>query len=167
MCVVRGSASRPCLLAHRSPGLKEEDSSPTRNGYKVRSFQAAIAAIHEHDKPIRSGKEAIKVRTAWSPLNRTTYCTIQLRGIGLGIANRIDFFLQGKEYVCTRVRGDVSYSLLVFNRTRHRTSKQRRACWRSKHSKKYRESGEPATCDLGLMLPASLFFAGNERQQIS
>ncbi|KAI0249051.1 hypothetical protein BJV78DRAFT_1378383 [Lactifluus subvellereus] len=61
--------------------LKEEDSSPTRNAYKIRSFQVAIAAVHEHDKPIRSGKEAIK-----------------LRGIGLGIANRIDFFLQGKEY---------------------------------------------------------------------
>ena len=26
-------------------GLKEEDSSPTRNAYKVRSFQVAIAAI--------------------------------------------------------------------------------------------------------------------------
>ncbi|KAI0301229.1 hypothetical protein B0F90DRAFT_1628793, partial [Multifurca ochricompacta] len=51
------------------------------NAYKVRSFQVAIAAILEHDKPIKSGQEAIK-----------------LRGIGLGIANRIDFFLQGKEY---------------------------------------------------------------------
>ncbi|KAH9057523.1 hypothetical protein EDB87DRAFT_1686253 [Lactarius vividus] len=61
--------------------LKEEDSSPTRNAYKVRSFQVALAAIHEHNKPICSGQEAIK-----------------LRGIGLGIANRIDFFLQGKEY---------------------------------------------------------------------
>lgn len=61
--------------------LKEEDSSPTRNAYKVRSFQVAIAAIHKHDKPIRSGQEAI-----------------ELRGIGLGIANRIDFYLQGKEY---------------------------------------------------------------------
>jgi hypothetical protein len=28
----------------------------------------------------------------------------QLRGIGLGIANRIDFFLQGKEHVCRRVQ---------------------------------------------------------------
>ncbi|KAH8984406.1 hypothetical protein EDB92DRAFT_2000020 [Lactarius akahatsu] len=61
--------------------LKEENSSPTRNAYKVRSFQVALAAIYEHNKPIRSGQEAIK-----------------LRGIGLGIANRIDFFLQGKEY---------------------------------------------------------------------
>ncbi|KAI9452760.1 hypothetical protein BJY52DRAFT_1214436 [Lactarius psammicola] len=66
MCVVR---------------LKEEDTSPTRNAYKIRSFQVAIAAIYEHNKPIRSGYEAIK-----------------LRGIGFGIANRIDFFLQGKEY---------------------------------------------------------------------
>ncbi|KAI0000285.1 hypothetical protein BJV77DRAFT_973130 [Russula vinacea] len=61
--------------------LKEEDSSPSRNGYKVRSYQVAIAAINDHKKPILSGQEAIK-----------------LRGIGLGIANRIDFFLQGKEY---------------------------------------------------------------------
>ncbi|KAH9983020.1 hypothetical protein BJV74DRAFT_55786 [Russula compacta] len=61
--------------------LKEEHSSPTRNSYKIRSFQLAIAAIHGHNSPIRSGKEAIT-----------------LRGIGLGIANRIDFFLQGKEY---------------------------------------------------------------------
>lgn len=61
--------------------LKEENSSPTRNAYKVRSFQNAIATIYEHEKPIRSGKEASK-----------------LRGIGSGIANRIDFFLQGKEY---------------------------------------------------------------------
>ncbi|KAF8491177.1 hypothetical protein F5888DRAFT_1737354 [Russula emetica] len=61
--------------------LKEEDSSPSRNGYKIRSFQTAIATIYEHKKPIRSGQEAIK-----------------LRGIGLGIANRIDFFLRGKEY---------------------------------------------------------------------
>ncbi|KAI9443613.1 hypothetical protein H4582DRAFT_1209230 [Lactarius indigo] len=61
--------------------LKEEVSSPTRNAYKIRSFRVALVAICEHDKPIRSGKGAIK-----------------LRGIGLGIANRIDFFLQGKEY---------------------------------------------------------------------
>src|SRR6266702_2111247 len=67
MCVVRGSASWSCLLAHRPPGLKEEDSSPTRNAYKVRSFQVAIAAIHGHDKPIRSGQEAIKVRPCIVP----------------------------------------------------------------------------------------------------
>lgn len=42
-------------------GLKEEDSSLTRNAYKVRSYQVALAAIHQHDKPIRSGQEAIKV----------------------------------------------------------------------------------------------------------
>lgn len=43
-------------------GLKEEDSSPKRNAYKVRSYQVALAAIHQHDKPIRSGQEATKVR---------------------------------------------------------------------------------------------------------
>lgn len=48
-------------LAHR-PGLQEEDSSPSRNAYKIRSFQSAIAAIHEHKKPICSGEDAIKVR---------------------------------------------------------------------------------------------------------
>jgi hypothetical protein len=44
------------------PGLKEEDSSPSRNAYKIRSFQSAIAVIDEHKEPILSGKEAIKVR---------------------------------------------------------------------------------------------------------
>lgn len=43
-------------------GLNEEDSSPTRNAYKIRSYQVALAAIHQHDKPIHSGKEATKVR---------------------------------------------------------------------------------------------------------
>ncbi|KAI9507621.1 hypothetical protein F5148DRAFT_1203438 [Russula earlei] len=77
----------PCALSSqrvtdpRILGLKEEDSSPSRNAYKIRSYQVAIAAIHQHNKPISSGKEATKIR-----------------GIGLGIANRIDFFLQGKEY---------------------------------------------------------------------
>ena len=42
-------------------GMKEEDSSPTRNAYKVRSYQLAIAAIHQHGKSIHSGQEAIKV----------------------------------------------------------------------------------------------------------
>lgn len=46
----------------RCPGLKEEDSSPSRNAYKIRSFQTAIAAIYEHKERIRSGQEAIKVR---------------------------------------------------------------------------------------------------------
>ena len=50
------------ILILVSLGLKEEDSSPTRNAYKVRSYQVAIAAIHQHDKPIRSGKEATEVR---------------------------------------------------------------------------------------------------------
>jgi hypothetical protein len=44
-----------------SLGLKEEDTSPTRNAYKVRSYQVALAAIYQHDKPIRSGQEAIEV----------------------------------------------------------------------------------------------------------
>lgn len=43
-------------------GLNEEDSSPTRNAYKIRSYQVALAAVYQHDKPIRSGKEATKVR---------------------------------------------------------------------------------------------------------
>ena len=43
-------------------GLREEDSSPSRNAYKMRSYQVAIAAIHGHERPIRSGQEAIKVR---------------------------------------------------------------------------------------------------------
>ena len=40
-----------------------------------------------------------------SPLPSTSVVTLpfQLRGIGVGIANRIDFFLQGKDYVCRSV----------------------------------------------------------------
>ncbi|KAI0269982.1 hypothetical protein BC834DRAFT_819418, partial [Gloeopeniophorella convolvens] len=51
------------------------------NAYKVRSFQRAIAAVYQHGKPITSGQEAAK-----------------LCGIGPGIANRIEWFLQGPEY---------------------------------------------------------------------
>jgi hypothetical protein len=58
VCVARRRVSLLNILS----GLKEEDSSPTRNKYKVRTFQNAIATIHEHDKPIRSGEEASKVR---------------------------------------------------------------------------------------------------------
>ena len=56
-----GSSGIVLWLISSLSGLKEEDSSPTRNKYKVRSFQVALAAIYEHDKPIRSGKEAIEV----------------------------------------------------------------------------------------------------------
>lgn len=37
---------------------------------------------------------------------------LQLRGIGLGIATRIDSFLQGKEYVCRRVQAVLDICLL-------------------------------------------------------
>jgi hypothetical protein len=57
-----------------SLGLNTENSSPTRNGYKVRSYQVALAAIHQHDEPIRSGKDAIKVRYQY-PSRRTTFHT--------------------------------------------------------------------------------------------
>jgi hypothetical protein len=60
MYVVRVAVVYSLLIVQ--PGLKEENSSPTRNAYKVRSFQNAIATIYEHEKPIRSGKEASKVR---------------------------------------------------------------------------------------------------------
>ncbi|KAI0312060.1 hypothetical protein OF83DRAFT_692087 [Amylostereum chailletii] len=60
---------------------KEEDTSSERNAYKVRSFNLAIAAISQLDKPLLSGQEAMK-----------------LRGIGRGIAERIDLYLQGTDF---------------------------------------------------------------------
>lgn len=97
----------------RRPGLKEEDSSPSRNGYKTRSFRSAIAAIYEHKEPIRSGKEAIKVRPLAPSTLTPLFMPPQLRGVGLGIANRIEFFLQGKEDVCRRVQAGAPDICLV------------------------------------------------------
>ncbi|KAI0039779.1 Nucleotidyltransferase [Auriscalpium vulgare] len=61
--------------------VADEESSPARNGYKVRSFQIAISALRQEKQKIASGQEAMK-----------------LRGIGVGIAERIDMHLAGKEY---------------------------------------------------------------------
>ncbi|KAA1469671.1 Nucleotidyltransferase [Dentipellis sp. KUC8613] len=61
--------------------MKEEDASPLRNAYKVRSFQNAIKAIAQLDHDLASGADALK-----------------LNGIGSSIAFRIDLFLEGKEY---------------------------------------------------------------------
>ncbi|KAI0031926.1 hypothetical protein K488DRAFT_36065, partial [Vararia minispora EC-137] len=51
------------------------------NAYKVRSYLAAINAIRNAQQPITSGKDAAK-----------------LKGVGPGIAERVDIFLQGKDY---------------------------------------------------------------------
>ena len=58
----------------------------------------------------------------------------QLRGIGLGIANRIDFFLQGKEYVCRRVQAGAPASFLILNHL-YRTKGGRTVSWLSKRLK--------------------------------
>ena len=69
------SNSRPHLsLLIVNQGLKEENSSPTRNQYKVRSFQNAIASIYEHNKPISSGKEASKVLPRVVSSSDLLYC---------------------------------------------------------------------------------------------
>lgn len=59
----------------------------------------------------------------------------QLRGIGLGIANRIDFFLKGKEYVCRRVRAGAPASFLMFHHL-YRMRDGRTVSWLSKSFKR-------------------------------
>jgi hypothetical protein len=53
--------------------------------------------------PFAPGRRPSKYATSTIDLD-PLFMPPQLRGIGLGIANRIDFFLQGKEYVCRRVQ---------------------------------------------------------------
>ncbi|KAI0064124.1 Nucleotidyltransferase [Artomyces pyxidatus] len=69
------------IIALLNRCIQEEEASPTRNGYKIRSFLSAITAIRSYPRPIRSGQEAMK-----------------LKGIGFGIADRIDLHLSGKQY---------------------------------------------------------------------
>ncbi|KAG1746034.1 uncharacterized protein EDB91DRAFT_1246158 [Suillus paluster] len=68
------------LLQMLSQNLEHENSSPNRNAYKVRAFARAIEAIG-----------ALGGACAESDC-------IQLKGVGVGISNRIDAFLSGKEY---------------------------------------------------------------------
>jgi hypothetical protein len=61
----------------------------------------------------------------------------QLRGIGPGIANRIDFFLQGKEYVCRRVQaGEPDICLLLILHHLYRTRHGGTVSWSSKRFKR-------------------------------
>lgn len=65
-----------------SQSLEHEDSSPDRNVYKVRAFARAIEAIGALEEPVRNVAEVKK-----------------LKGVGVGISNRIDAFLSGKHHV--------------------------------------------------------------------
>lgn len=65
-----------------SQSLKQEDSSPDRNVYKVRAFARAIEAIGALEEPVLNVAEVKK-----------------LKGVGVGISNRIDAFLSGKDHV--------------------------------------------------------------------
>jgi hypothetical protein len=47
-------------------GEQEEDASPTRNKYKVRSFRMAFSAIEKLDFRVRHGDELKKVRSTTS-----------------------------------------------------------------------------------------------------
>lgn len=64
-----------------SQSLEHEDSSPDRNVYKVRAFARAIEAIGALEEPVRNVAEVKK-----------------LKGVGVGISNRIDAFLSGKHH---------------------------------------------------------------------
>lgn len=69
------------LLQMLSQSLKQEDSSPDRNVYKVRAFARAIEAIGALEEPVLNVAEVKK-----------------LKGVGVGISNRIDAFLSGKDH---------------------------------------------------------------------
>ncbi|KAG2051587.1 Nucleotidyltransferase [Suillus hirtellus] len=69
------------LLQMLSQNLERENTSPNRNGYKVRAFARAIEAIGTLEEPVRDVAQVKK-----------------LKGVGVGIRNRIDAFLSGKDY---------------------------------------------------------------------
>jgi hypothetical protein len=85
--------------------------SATRNVYKVRAFATAIKAISQLDRPIRTAAEAKSVSHPSSCLGDDLphdWACRQLKGVGVGIAKRIEAFLSGSEYVrgcllCPRV----------------------------------------------------------------
>ncbi|KAG1822714.1 uncharacterized protein BJ212DRAFT_1477129 [Suillus subaureus] len=64
-----------------SQNLDRENSCPNRNGYKVRAFARAIEVIGALEEPVRDVGQVKK-----------------LKGVGVGISNRIDAFLSGKDY---------------------------------------------------------------------
>ncbi|OAX40426.1 Nucleotidyltransferase [Rhizopogon vinicolor AM-OR11-026] len=64
-----------------SRNLEQENSSSNRNAYKVRAFARAIEVIGVLDKPVRNVDEVKK-----------------LKGVGVGISNRIGAFLSGQDY---------------------------------------------------------------------
>ncbi|KAG2102255.1 uncharacterized protein F5147DRAFT_707844 [Suillus discolor] len=69
------------LLQMLSQNLERENTCPNRNGYKVRAFARAIEAIGTLEEPVRDVAQVKK-----------------LKGVGVGIRNRIDAFLSGKDY---------------------------------------------------------------------
>ncbi|KAG2066693.1 Nucleotidyltransferase [Suillus decipiens] len=69
------------LLQMLSRNLEHEDSRPNRNSHKVRAFARAIEAIGALEEPVRDVAQVKK-----------------LKGVGIGISNRIDAFLSGKDY---------------------------------------------------------------------
>ncbi|KII90625.1 hypothetical protein PLICRDRAFT_157876 [Plicaturopsis crispa FD-325 SS-3] len=75
----RESCANHALVEMLSKHLHEEEQNPYRNMYKVRAFGTAIKTLEQLDHPIRTKEEA-KV----------------LKGIGPGIAKRIDIFLSGQ-----------------------------------------------------------------------
>lgn len=64
-----------------SQNLEHENSCPNRNSYKVRAFARAIEVIGALQEPVRDVAQVKK-----------------LKGVGVGISNRIDAFLSGKDY---------------------------------------------------------------------
>jgi hypothetical protein len=78
---------------------EQEDTSPTRNAFKVRAFQSAIKVINQLDHPLRSVEEAKSVRIPSEPQHIFALNMLQLKGVGPGITQRIELYLTGQNYV--------------------------------------------------------------------
>jgi len=79
-------------------GLSEEENSPERNGYKVRAFKTAILAIEGLDRPLVDEKDAKKV-CILATYFLELFNSLQVKGIGEGIARRIGVILAGSDPV--------------------------------------------------------------------
>ena len=80
--------------------MQEERNKPDGNPYKVRVFGGAIKILDQLEGPVLSAEEAKKVHS----LNLSSQCSLdlfyslllQIKGIGPGIARRIEEYLSSR-----------------------------------------------------------------------
>ena len=79
--------------------MQEEKDSASSNSYKVRAYSKAISAIGQLPEQVRS-VEQVRHASSSSPHPLLhSYVFLQLEGIGVRIAKRIDAYLSGTSYV--------------------------------------------------------------------